>query len=71
MDIQEIVNKWLIDKGFDGLFSDGSGDSCACEVGDLMPCGEPANCEAGYKVPCDCGDHRFHIQKEKPKAKKG
>lgn len=62
MDIQEIVKKWLIDNGFDGLFS----ECCSCDVGDLMACGQPQNCQPGYKVPCDCGDHRFHIQKEKP-----
>lgn len=63
MDIQEIVKKWLIDNGFDGLFS----EVCGCEVADLIPCGEPGNCKAGYKVPCppDCGEHKFHIAKEK------
>lgn len=48
MRIQDIVKKWLIDNGFDGLCT----DDCGCEVADLMPCGEPYNCEAGHKIPC-------------------
>ena len=72
MNIQEIVEKYLIDNSYDGLF----GDYCGCEIGDLMPCGEPGNCEAGYKGPCpgpeDCengGGCRWHIAKEKAEGK--
>ena len=75
MNIQEIVEKYLIDNGYDGLYS----EICGCEVGDLMPCGEPRDCKAGYKVPCpgpnDCDNTvggafrsagcRWHIAKEK------
>lgn len=57
MNIQEIIEKWLVDNSYDGLYS----EACGCEVDDLMPCGEPRNCDAGYKVPCDCGEHDFHI----------
>ena len=69
MDIQEIVKKFLIDNGFDGLWNEG----CSCEIADLMPCGEPGNCEAGHKIPCPGGEEceiggaefgcRFHIAK--------
>ena len=59
MDVREIIKKYLIDNGFDGLFDP---DECACEIADLMPCGEYCgSCEPGYKGPCDCGDHDFHI----------
>lgn len=68
MKIQEIVEKWLIDNGYEGL----SGEDCGCEVGDLMPCDEPGNCEAGHKIPCpgqeDCvngGGCPWHMAKGK------
>lgn len=64
MDIQDIVKKFLIDNGYDGLYTEG----CGCEVADLFPCGEPGNCEAGHKIPCpgpeDCevgGGCPWHI----------
>jgi len=71
MILREIVKKWLIDNGYDGL----CGDGCGCENEDLMPCEYPHKtfCEAGYKVPCpgpeDCwadGDCDFHISPTKP-----
>jgi len=60
----EIMWKYLKQHGYDGLFNiDGN---CACERADLMPCGEySGDCEPGYEVPCDCGDHDYHIVKEK------
>lgn len=65
MTIKEIVEKYLKDNGFDGLYC---GDECACGTNDLMPCGEPiADCKAGYYCKCDpetCtadGDCDFHI----------
>jgi len=73
MNIQEIVEQWLRDNGYDGLFSP---TYCACAIGDdFMPCGEPGNdCEAGYKTACpgpeDCeadGDCDFHIGSRKAK----
>ena len=64
MNVEEIVEKWLIDNGYDGLFN----DDCACEIGDIAPCcGISGDCQAGYKGPCpeDCGDHDYHISKWK------
>jgi len=63
------VETWLIEHGFDGLYSD-SGD-CGCAIGDLFPCNTLLNdvwwCAAGYKVPCDCDeDHEFHVVETKP-----
>ena len=56
----EIVENYLKASGFDGLYN-GYAD-CACVVGDLSPCGEMSgDCQAGYKFPCNCGDHDFHI----------
>jgi hypothetical protein len=46
MEVIEIVEIFLIEKGYDGLYS----DDCGCMVGDLAPCGEmKSDCCAGYK----------------------
>lgn len=66
MNCKEILEKYLRDNGYDGLYSEAE---CACELEDLIPCDEdPSTCEPGYKIPCpeDCGDHDFHIIAEKP-----
>lgn len=34
--LKEIVEKYLKDNNFDGLYS---GDGCECEIGSLFPCG--------------------------------
>jgi hypothetical protein len=62
--VKQILEHFLINRGFDGLFNpDGE---CACEIAELFPCGESfSDCEPGYKVPCDCGDHDFHISRER------
>jgi len=68
MTVREIVADWLKAHGYDGLWRDG----CSCQSDDLMPCdwlnGEDnADCEPGYKTPCDpatCsadGDCPWHI----------
>jgi len=64
-----IVATDLMDRDYDGLY-DADGD-CACELADLMPCarsggGPNPTCTAGYKAPCDCGEHDWHIQEVKP-----
>jgi len=50
MNIREIVEAWLKKNGYDGLV----GESCGCQIEDLMPCGEPLIevCQAGYKINC-------------------
>lgn len=46
MEIIEIVEIHLSEKGYGGLYS----DECACVVGDLAPCGEmKSDCRAGYR----------------------
>jgi hypothetical protein len=59
--VKDIVMKYLIANGYDGLVSDLG--YCGCELADLIPCCEACDlCEAGHKVPCDCGEeHDFHI----------
>jgi hypothetical protein len=59
MTVNEIMTRWLLDHGYDGL-TDGD---CGCEVSDLANCEDPfGHCEPGYKVKCDCPDGcTFHI----------
>lgn len=70
MTVKSIIEKYLRDNGYDGLYSDDY--ECGCEVDDLMPCEEPGiECRPGYKGPClaaDCeygGECDFHIGLEK------
>ena len=60
MNLKEIVKEWLAWKGFDGLFNS---YGCACELDDLMPCGEVhTDCCSGYKVACPEGHkHDFTV----------
>ena len=60
MNTKEIIEKYLRDNGFDGLYNE---DDCACSLDDLVTCGDILiDCEAGHRVPCDCGrSHNFHI----------
>lgn len=61
--VTNIVHDYLEISGYDGLYNPGL---CACELSDLMPCGEvQGECYAGYKIDgdglkCDCN---FHISK--------
>lgn len=60
MNIRELIEKHARDNGYDGLFCPGE---CACEIGDLAPCGGEADCvlscEFGYKSKCNenCSYH--------------
>jgi len=68
MKVIDIVANYLRDNGYDGLVH--CEGLCGCGIEDLYPCqGEDfAECEPGYKVPCDCGEGcPFHIATEKPK----
>lgn len=60
----EIVEAYIREHGFDGLFN--SDFECACKVDDLAPCGEDniGGCCVGYEYPCPkstCGEHDYHI----------
>jgi hypothetical protein len=52
MTVKEIVRKYLIKNGFDGLCC----DECGCGVDHLIPCFKPTieDCVAAYKHKCDC-----------------
>jgi len=44
--VKEIIKDYLIEKGYDGLYSAGN---CACKIDDLIPCQDSCeNCCAGY-----------------------
>lgn len=50
-----IVAIFLREHRYDGLFNADAG--CGCLLSDLAPCGEMlADCKAGYKMPCTCGE---------------
>lgn len=67
MEAKDILIDYLKTHKFSGLFN-GVVD-CGCDIGDLGPCdGIQLDCEAGYKVECDCGEHDWHIQQDKPKV---
>ena len=60
IDVREIVDAYLVTNGYDCLWN--KDDECACEVGDLAPCGEDfSHCIAGRRKACDCGEHDWHI----------
>lgn len=64
MNLKEITEAYLREKGYDGLYD--TDTECACSVDALFPCVEPGiYCEAGYSRPCDCGDHNWHIGPER------
>ena len=70
MDIQDIVEIWLRENGFDGLCRDG----CGCGLEDLMPCCEPSSaCESArmrilgpdeYLGDCGPGEGWFEPAKQ-------
>ena len=66
MEVEKIVEAWLKDHGYDGLFS--SDGECGCVIGELAPCMEiKGDCCAGYQAPCDpMAGFDFVIQAEKP-----
>ena len=65
-EVCEIVAIWLKENKYDGLYN--SDMPCACELSDLIPCGEGMECcQAGYKKEfkdnkCGCGENcDWHI----------
>ena len=57
MTIEEIIEKYLKDNGFDGLCRLDPGSvkfDCSCGLDDLMPCSEYfGDCQPAYKHNCD------------------
>lgn len=71
--VKKIIEKYLKEHGYDGLFNAGGGE-CACEIADIAPCDEISPyCTAGIKGPCDpenCpadGDCEWHMVPGEPK----
>lgn len=59
--VEDLLNDFF-DKHpeYQGLYN--PDDDCACGPDDFIPCSsDPLNCCFGVQVPCDCGDHDFHI----------
>ena len=71
MTVKEIVEKYLKDNKYDGLYAE---STCACVITDLMPCCDACfSCEPGYlqerQGESDClPEHDFYIGPEKPKT---
>jgi len=60
MTVIEIVEQYLKANNLDGLYHEDG--ECACECGELAPCGQvEMGCRGGVKAPCECGDHDYHI----------
>lgn len=62
--VEAIIERWLKENGFDGLYQQGE---CSCLAGNLVPCMEDSfGCDPGVKMPCDCGEGcGFHIGPKK------
>ena len=57
MKVKKIVENYLKEAGYEGLFS--ADAECGCELSDLIPCDNPCgDCEPGYKHQCPEG-HEF------------
>lgn len=69
MKVSEIVEKYLKDNGFDGLYAQGE---CACKTDNLMPCcGDCCgDCQPGYLQDNNSGEFEFIIGRGKQPADK-
>lgn len=69
MDVKEIVEKYLKEYGYDGLYSPHI--ECGCKVGDLMPCGFDVieSCKPGYLVPCEYDEEKWCIREKNERKK--
>ena len=57
--VKEILVNYIQENNYDGLYSE---FECACDINDLASCDQlMLDCTVGYKQPCDCGEHDFHI----------
>ena len=65
MDVGDIVAEYLEAHGYDGLCNIDA--ECGCTLDDWIPCQcLSENCLPGWKAPCPCGDHDWHISTEHP-----
>lgn len=67
MNVRDIVEKYLRDNGYDGLYEDEgayASEVCCCTLDDLMRCGnvgQQCECVAGYCKPYSCGTEGGYI----------
>jgi len=69
MTVKEIIEAYLKENGYDGLFSQFAG--CCCPVGGIENGGDClcVDCVPGYRVPCECEDEdAFYIVPDKPEV---
>lgn len=60
MDVREIIQQYLQNCGYDGLYN--SEGECACEIGDIAPCESLSlDCKAGYKRVDEAGVYDFVV----------
>ena len=66
MTVKQIVEQYLRQHGYDGLCWHNGGETCGCELCDLMPCdGAGPDCAAGYKGPgIEGGDWAIYPSKD-------
>lgn len=54
--VKEIIKKYLVDHGYDGL----AGEECGCSTEDLFMCEEGLECVPAFKCECDGCDEFDH-----------
>ena len=60
MNVKTIVEQYLTEHGYDGLYlpAEKPHCTCQCELGNFMDCEEPdEQCTAGYNILCRDGSH--------------
>jgi len=69
MTVSEIIEKYLKENGYDGLYN--LNGECACEIGDLIPCVDYCgDCKPGYKKSDPSGEYDFIISSSRPRTRK-
>jgi hypothetical protein len=66
MTVSEMIEKYLADNGYDGIYLDGEG--CGCYIGELMPCCSASVCFPGYEYRVNKGKTCEGCQDECPFA---
>lgn len=56
LSVKAILERWLKNRGYQGLCT----DECGCDLYDLFPCGEcqGGKCRAAYRFDCERCDRR-------------
>lgn len=71
MNVVELIKKQLVINNVDGLFN--FSQDCGCLLNDdFVPCsklldypGPYPDCEEGNEIPCNCGEHDYHVEPTK------